>query len=422
MKAFPSRNYLLGSVLCFSLQQAVESYDLSRDDTYHIDGKYKAQAPDLTREQNYTLTEYDPLKPLGIQDTYKLKSSWALTVNDQCLYEFVYQFEHPKDFPIGDNEHDGTCDFGTLDDPVKPKIAPEDNMPYLKPRRYWERFPDYVWKTIGFNHLSMDWQACGRKPAGFRQPQYDVSFFRVTPEYRVNNMVCKVYDDKWMTIVPFEDYCDPVQDMSDPNAINFHIIPTAMKDETPVVNMPKRFTQRKVTYAAQPYYGMRAWDEARIPQEPDDWKYLEVFTASHAGNTVLWQTHIPYKFISGEDRQFHSLAHRYWETTIQTMPDTWAVKYDERDGKIYFTMVGKSELCREDFEKAQAAAGGPPQFPDYPDDDEFTDAPTSVPGEDRKNGKPNYPEKDIQMAKISSAVSPSTILSLFAMMAVAWLQ
>ena len=250
---------------------------------------------------------------------------------------------------------------------------------------------------------------------------YKLQFFRVTPEYRVNNMVCKVYDDKYMTIVPFEDYCHPVQDMDDPNAINFHIIPTAMKDERPVVNMPQEFTQRKVTYAAQPFYGMRAWDEQRVPQEPKDWKYPEIFTASHAGQTVLWQAHIPYKFISGEDRQFHSLAHRYWETTIQTMPDTWGVKYDERDGKIYFTIVGKSELCREDFEKAQAAAGGPPQFPYYPDDDVYTEAPTIVPGETRENGEPNRPKNQPKSGAVS--VAPvATILQLVALIAVAWLQ
>jgi hypothetical protein len=280
---------------------------------------------------------------------------------------------------------------------------------------------------MGFNHLSMDWQACGRKPAGFRQPQYDISLFRVTPEYRVNNMVCRVYDDQFMTIVPFEDYCDNTQDMDDANAINFHIIPTAMKDVVPIVNMPKKFTQRKVTYAAQPYEGMRAWDESRVPETPEDWRYLEAYMASHAGHTVLWQTHVPYKFISGEERQFHSLAHRYWETTIQTLPDTWAIKYDERDGKIYFTMVGKSELCREDFERAQAAAGGPPIFPNYPDDYEFSNSATSTPGDSRENGNPNYSDGDgnqqEENASGSFAKSPSTtILQLAVMMAIAWMQ
>ena len=142
---------------------------------------------DLTKPQNLTKLEYDPLSALGLEDTRKLRSSWALTVSDQCLYEFVYEFRHNKDLPIGDVEHDGTCDFGTMDDPVKPKIA-ADGQPYLKPRRFWERFPDYVWATIGFNHLSMDWMACGRKPAGYRQPQYDLS---VRKPINVNSALLK---------------------------------------------------------------------------------------------------------------------------------------------------------------------------------------------------------------------------------------
>lgn len=234
-----------------------------------------------------------------------------------------------------------------------------------------------------------------------------------------------------MTIVPFEDYCHPNQDADDANAINFHIIPTAMKDDQPTVNMPRPFTARKVTYAAQPYYGMRAWDENQVPEFPEDWDTLDVFMGSHAGHVVLWQTHIPYKFISGEDRQFHSLAHRYWETTIETMPDTWAVKYDERDGKIYFTIVGKSNLCREDFERAEKAAGGPPQFPYYPKDDEFSDSPTFSPGTssfNRPKPKPNNgggnnsEEQFLKSGAYVSSTTTTTLLQLVVMMAVAWMQ
>lgn len=183
--------YMIGSILCLFLQ-AVESYDNSAGDIYYTEG----QAPDLTKKQNVTLAKNDPLKVLGKQDTYKLKSSWALTVSDQCLYEFVYQFEHPKDFPIGEDEHKDKCDFGTLYDPVKPKIAPEDDMPYLKPRRYWERFPNYVWATLGFNHISLDWQACGRKPMGYRQPQYDVSV----------REKMELIDRGWRSIFCFAEY------------------------------------------------------------------------------------------------------------------------------------------------------------------------------------------------------------------------
>ena len=52
---------------------------------------------------------------------------------------------------------------------------------------------------------------------------------------------------------------------------------------------------------------------------------------------------------------------------MQTLPDTYAFDYDESDGVIRFIMIGKSGLSRGQFESAEAAYGGPPVFPFYPD-------------------------------------------------------
>jgi len=81
----------------------------------------------------------------------------------------------------------------------------------------------------------------------------------------------------------------------------------------------------------------------------------------------MWQAHVPYKMVSGDKSQFHSGAARYFETTVQTLPDTWAVHYDESDGMIRFVMVGKAGICSRDFERAQEAAGGQSIFPSYDD-------------------------------------------------------
>jgi len=370
----------LSWTLAFCLIQWLSIEAESYDDFLLKEYLMKKPALDLTKNKNLTHLDYDPLAVLGKEDMHTLKSSWVMTVNDQCLYEFVYEFEHPDIFPIGDEEHDGTCDFGTLYDPVKPKYA-SDGLPYLKPRRHWFRFPNYIWATLGFNHLSVDWLPCGRKPAGYRQPEYEFSFFRVTPEYRALNMVCKLYDEPSRTVVPFQDYCAVDSAQEDINGMNFYITPGAMVHLDPLVNMPSDFTHRHQTFGAVPYDGLRAWDESRVPDTPDDWNDLPVFMSTYAGNLAMWQVHVPYKFVNGKKRQFHSLAHRYWETTIQTLPDTWAVKYDERDGKIILTIVGKSELCREDFERAEKAAGGPPMFPDYTTPSEAPTSETTIDGD-----------------------------------------
>ena len=113
------------------------------------------------------------LSVLGEPVWTRLRPGWSLTVNDQCLYEFVFQFEHDKTLPLGEAEFKGTCFFG--EKPGDSLGYAADGKLYLEPRQMWERFPDYVWATIGFNHLSIDWRPCGQEPRGYSIPQYDFS-------------------------------------------------------------------------------------------------------------------------------------------------------------------------------------------------------------------------------------------------------
>lgn len=314
------------------------------------------------KEDDLVVLDDNPLDVLGKEDVTTLKSSWGLTVNDQCLYEFVYQFEHNPDLPLGEDLFEGNCTFGTLKEPLEP-INATDGLPYLQPRRFYERFPKYVGVTMGFDHLSVDWLPCGRRPKGYKTAQYDLSFFRVSPEYRAQTMVCKLQDTKTVTIVPGQEFCDTNQE--DPKGMNFFIVPGAMMNRNPVLNMPFDFTHKNLGTGPLPHIGLRAWNDGKVPETPSEWNDVPIFMSSYAGKLAMWQAHIPYKMIKGEDRQFHSNADRYFETTIQTLPDTWSVKYDERNGKIRFTIVGKAEICRGEFERAQKAARGPKVFPNY---------------------------------------------------------
>jgi hypothetical protein len=191
-----------------------------------------------------------------------------------------------------------------------------------------------------------------------------VQFFRVTPEFRAQAMTCKLLNDEEV-IVPGEQICDLEQD--DPNGMNFFIIPSALVDRNPVVNMPHIFDRPELGNGPMPHYGLRSWDQQNLPQFPTDWNDIPIFMSTYGGDLVMWQAHVPHKMISGEEDQFHSKSDRYFETTVQTLPDTWAADYDVSDGVVRFIMVGKAGLCRGDFEKAQAAAGGAPIFPNYDD-------------------------------------------------------
>lgn len=177
-------------------------------------------------------------------------------------------------------------------------------------------------------------------------------------------MVCELLVDEQI-IVPGEEICDLNQD--DPKGMGFFIIPSALVDRNAVVNMPIEFDRPELGNGPIPHYGLRSWDQVNVPQFSADWNDLPIVMSTYSGDLVMWQVHVPHKMMTGEEDQFHSGAARYFETTVQTLPDTWAVDYDESEGLTRFIMVGKSGLCRGDFEAAQAAAGGAPIFPNYDD-------------------------------------------------------
>ena len=177
-------------------------------------------------------------------------------------------------------------------------------------------------------------------------------------------MDCKLLNDAEV-VIPGEKICD--FDQTEPNGMNFFIVPGALTDRNPVVNMPFQFDRPELGNGPMPHYGLRSWDQVNIPQFPTNWNDIPIFMSSYAGDLVMWQAHVPYRMISGEEDQFHSNSERYFETTVQTLPDTWAADYDVSDGMVRFHMVGKAGLCRGEFEKAQADAGGAPIFPNYDD-------------------------------------------------------
>jgi hypothetical protein len=126
----------------------------------------------MSNDEDVDNTEF--MKVLGEPAWTRLRPGWSLTVNDQCLYEFVFQFEHDETLPVGKNLFKEMCGFGDEDNGWETETAP-DGKKWLEARQMYERFPEYVWATIGFNHLSVDWHPCGIRPTGYAEPQYAFS-------------------------------------------------------------------------------------------------------------------------------------------------------------------------------------------------------------------------------------------------------
>lgn len=130
-----------------------------------------------------------PLSALGTPNLDKYNGTYNLEVweskeNGDCRYTLHFDFNVNEDSsPVGDPEFQGTCA------PTDSTGNAPDGLPWHAHRRNWIKFPQYVYDTTGFDHVSLEWVPCGRAPAGFRKARFDLNFYTVSPEYRTY-MIC----------------------------------------------------------------------------------------------------------------------------------------------------------------------------------------------------------------------------------------
>lgn len=127
------------------------------------------------------------LSALGIPNLDLYGATYNLTVDGtSCQYLLQIDFKkNPLDRP-GPPNFQGECatdgNTGTA----------EDELGWHDPRRHWLQFPEYVYDTTGFNHMSLYWSPCGKAPLGLRQGRYELNFYPVIPQYRAF-MTCQEF-------------------------------------------------------------------------------------------------------------------------------------------------------------------------------------------------------------------------------------
>ena len=111
-------------------------------------------------------------------------------LNETCRYKLQIDFNIRDSLAndiLGESNFEGSCapndSTGT---------NPQDGLPWHTPRKNWIVFPDYIYETTGFNHISINWMPCGSQPAGYKQPRYDLNFYTVVPQYRTY-MICDTF-------------------------------------------------------------------------------------------------------------------------------------------------------------------------------------------------------------------------------------
>jgi len=276
--------------------------------------------------------DLNSLKQFGAQS--------ALTVNDDGLYEFVLEFKHNENLPMGPDNYEGTCEKieGT-------KIADYDGEPFRAPRRFFKRLPDYVWNATGFQHISLDWHPCGSFPRNYAHAHYDISFFRVRPEDRLVFMACK--EQKNVEQPDIIQACEFNQQTD--HGKEFYILPASVVDRLKVPNMPSTFEQADF-YAPKPWDGMQYYDIQNQPTSPGAWNHLDMAMTTHGGDIMSWKAKVPYRLISGLNPQFNSKTQEYYQPTISTLPDAFSVYY-QQDGTIRFQMTGISAINKAEWER-----------------------------------------------------------------------
>ena len=133
------------------------------------------------------------LSVLGENSLEMYDFTHTLEVDASDKYTLTMMIQHTKaNVPVGDAD---TC--------VPLVKAPEDGLDYLAFRWAWDYFDSVTQQVTGFNHLSIDYNACGHPPEGFMQAHYDFHLYLVTPEYRATDMVCPM-----LSTAPI---CDPAE-------------------------------------------------------------------------------------------------------------------------------------------------------------------------------------------------------------------
>ncbi|CAJ1953982.1 unnamed protein product [Cylindrotheca closterium] len=263
----------------------------------------------------------------------------SFTVNEQGVYEFVLEFQHNENLPMGPDNYEGSCQ--TFE---STKIHDLDGRDFREPRKFFKRLPDYIWNSTGFQHISLDWHPCGAYPRNYAHPHYDISFFRVRPEDRVVYLACKEQSNVQMPGIVRA--CEFTQ--TSDHAKEFYILPSSVVDRSRVPNMPAAFEQAEF-YAPVPYVGMQYYDVENQPSSPGSWNSLDMGMSTHGGDIMSWKAKVPYRIISGENPQFHSKTQEYYQPTISSLPDAFSVYY-QQDGTIRFQMTGLSQITKAELD------------------------------------------------------------------------
>lgn len=165
------------------------------------------------------------LSQLGTPDLSRFEASYNVSVDPTtCQYEIKLTWKKSAQDTPGPSMFEGSCA------PNENTGNADDGSPWHAPPRNWVQFPPYVFGTTGFDHLSMSFLPCGRKPGMYKQARYDLNFYTVIPQYRTY-MRCQTFQNPEICQYNQTDYIGR----------GFFSIPRLVRNPDFLANMPTRF-------------------------------------------------------------------------------------------------------------------------------------------------------------------------------------
>jgi len=291
-----------------------------------------------------TLSQID-LSALGTPNLNNYKMTYDVTVDSNCQYILLIEFEKPADQIPGN----ASPDFqGVCQQSGNTGNAP-DGQPWHATRRYWMQFPSYVSDTTGFDHMSIYWRPCGLPPLGLRKSRFDVTFYNVIPQYRAF-WTCSE--------VGIPRTCSPNQ-TSTLGRAQF-VIPCLERDPTFLANLPVGFEPDPTAPAAYQYEGLFSWNIDAVPKIASNFTLPQFDLSTYDGNAVAWRLMMPWSYVSGPNSTASSAHDYYVYQTLPQLPASWNTTYDAGSGKITVSLGGSAGMCGAGFASAKAQQQGKP--------------------------------------------------------------
>jgi hypothetical protein len=284
------------------------------------------------------------LSGLGTPNLDRFGGTYEVTVDDDCNYILRVNFKkNSAEQPGGASPNfEGVCA------PNNGAGNAPDGQLWHTHRRHWMQFPQYVYDTTGFDHVSLYWRPCGLPPKGLRQPRYDMNFYTVIPQYRAF-WVCQEFK---------------VPRVCRYNQTSFlgrgHFsLPRLERDPDFLANMPTSFQPDANEPEAYQYEGLISYAESQTPETVDDWILPTYQMSTYDGDVTSFRALLPQSFVSGSLSSVFFQTQFYVFQSMPRLPQGYNMTYDTESGVISVMLQGSAGMCGAGFDEAKAEQEGP---------------------------------------------------------------